>query len=104
MISFWMNGMPLGLQRVLECDSKADSDPMLRKQHGTACGRSADGGRDGETRLTRVESPKPVEQTCGVRRRVEQVAVEACHERDAPQYDPLGRRRDRERATDIADR
>src|SRR5271157_1316948 len=49
-----LDGMLLGPHRALECDSKADSDPMVRTQHGTACGRSVAGGRDAESRPARL--------------------------------------------------
>jgi len=50
-----LDGMLLGLHRALECDSKADSDPMVRTQHGTVFGRSVDGGRDVQSRAARAE-------------------------------------------------
>jgi hypothetical protein len=89
------DGLPPRLQRVLDCDIKADSDPMVRTQHGTACGRSVDGGRDEAKRPARVEVVQPVGDIRGPRRPEEQVAVEACHESDAPQNDRIGRRRGR---------
>src|SRR5271157_3523078 len=49
-----LDGMLLGPHRALECDSKADSDPMVRTRHGTACRRSVAGGRDAESRPARA--------------------------------------------------
>ena len=50
-----LDGLLLGLLRMLECDGKADSHPMVRTQHGTAFGRLVDGGRDLQSRPARVE-------------------------------------------------
>src|SRR5208282_919766 len=50
-----LDGLLLGLRRPLECDSKADSHPMVRMQHGKVCGRLVDGGRDVQLRPARVE-------------------------------------------------
>jgi hypothetical protein len=49
-----LDGLLLGLLSMLECDSKADSDPMVRTRRGTACGRSVAGGLDAESRPARA--------------------------------------------------